>query len=123
MLLVALKGRDASATADLTANKLEPVFECVANTLELLGAEAHSSKAHETILDLLHKSKKGEAFADKNLDFTDKSRRKCFAPTAKNRLLQEVYQLSRIEGAIARIFACFCMASISDSDHKRVSWQ
>jgi hypothetical protein len=39
---------------------------------------------------LKHKSEKGEAFADKNPDFTDKSGRKCFAPTAKNRLLQEV---------------------------------
>jgi hypothetical protein len=39
----------------------------------------------------LHKSEKGEAFADKNPDLTDKSGRKCFAPTAKNRLLQEVY--------------------------------
>jgi hypothetical protein len=38
-----------------------------------------------------HKSEKGEAFADKNPDFTPKSGRKCFAPTAKNRLLQEVY--------------------------------
>jgi hypothetical protein len=42
------------------------------------------------LIDLLHKSEKGEAFADKNPDFTDKSGRKCFAPTAKNRLLQEV---------------------------------
>ena len=41
-------------------------------------------------IDLLHKSEKGEAFADKNPDFNDKSGRKCFAPTAKNRLLQEV---------------------------------
>ncbi|HEY9823295.1 MAG TPA: hypothetical protein V6D35_21370, partial [Candidatus Sericytochromatia bacterium] len=39
----------------------------------------------------MHKSEKGEAFADKNPDFNDKSGRKCFAPTAKNRLLQEVY--------------------------------
>jgi hypothetical protein len=39
----------------------------------------------------LHKSEKGEAFADKNPDLTDKSGRKCFAPTGKNRLLQEVY--------------------------------
>jgi hypothetical protein len=37
-------------------------------------------------LDLLHKSEKGEAFADKNPDFTDKSGRKCFAPAAKNRM-------------------------------------
>jgi hypothetical protein len=37
-------------------------------------------------LDLLHKSGKGEAFADKNPDFIDKSGRKCFAPTAENRL-------------------------------------
>jgi hypothetical protein len=29
------------------------------------------------LLDLLHKSEKGEAFADKSPDFTDKSRRKC----------------------------------------------
>ena len=43
------------------------------------------------ILDLLHKSEKGEAFADKNPDFTDKFGHKCFAPTAKNRLLQQVY--------------------------------
>jgi hypothetical protein len=35
-------------------------------------------------LDLLHKSEKGKAFADKNPDFTDKFGRKCFAPTAKN---------------------------------------
>jgi hypothetical protein len=41
-------------------------------------------------IDLLHKSEKDEAFADKNPDFTDKVRHKCFAPTAKNRLLQEV---------------------------------
>ncbi|MGB7444423.1 MAG: hypothetical protein WA919_25445 [Coleofasciculaceae cyanobacterium] len=34
---------------------------------------------------------KGVAFADKNLDLIDKSGRKCYAPTAKNRLLQEVY--------------------------------
>jgi hypothetical protein len=47
--------------------------------------------ALEFSLDLLHKSEKGEAFADKNPDFTDKFGRKCFAPTAKNRLLQEVY--------------------------------
>jgi hypothetical protein len=45
-------------------------------------------------LDLLHKSDKGEAFANKNPDLTDKSGRKCFAPTAKNRLLQEVYSIS-----------------------------
>ena len=44
-------------------------------------------------LDLLHKSEKGEAFADQNPGFTDKFERKCFAPTAKNRLLQEVYWL------------------------------
>jgi hypothetical protein len=43
------------------------------------------------LLNLLHKSGKGEAFADKNPDFTDKFRRKCFAPTGKNRLLAEVY--------------------------------
>ncbi|MBD0344106.1 MAG: hypothetical protein ICV63_04605 [Coleofasciculus sp. Co-bin14] len=37
----------------------------------------------------MYKSKKGEAFADKKPDFTDKSGRKCFAPTtAKNRLLR-----------------------------------
>jgi hypothetical protein len=34
-------------------------------------------------IDLLQKSEKGEAFADKNPDFTDKFGRKCFAPTAK----------------------------------------
>jgi hypothetical protein len=34
-------------------------------------------------LDLLHKSEKGEAFADKNPDVTDSSGRKCFAPTAQ----------------------------------------
>jgi hypothetical protein len=34
-------------------------------------------------LDLLHKSEKGEAFADKNLEIIDKFGRKCFAPTAK----------------------------------------
>jgi hypothetical protein len=55
-------------------------------------------------IDLLHKSEKGvsealfeeraSAFADKNPDLTDKFGRKCFAPTAKNRLLQE---LKRIE--------------------------
>ncbi|HEY9709551.1 MAG TPA: hypothetical protein V6D48_15205, partial [Oculatellaceae cyanobacterium] len=33
---------------------------------------------------------RASAFADKNSDFIDKSGRKCFAPTAKNRLLQEV---------------------------------
>jgi hypothetical protein len=37
-------------------------------------------------LDLLHKSEKGEAFADENPDFPDELGRKCFAPTAKNRL-------------------------------------
>ncbi|HEY9602983.1 MAG TPA: hypothetical protein V6C85_15315 [Allocoleopsis sp.] len=37
----------------------------------------------------MHKSEKGEAFADKNPDFTDTSERKCFASTAKNWLLQE----------------------------------
>jgi serine/threonine protein kinase len=47
-------------------------------------------------LDLLHKCEKGEAFADKNPDFTDKSGHKCFAPTAKNRLLQEVYSFRSI---------------------------
>jgi hypothetical protein len=41
-------------------------------------------------IDLLHKSEEGEAFADKNPDFTNKFERKCFAPAAKNRLLQEV---------------------------------
>jgi hypothetical protein len=34
-------------------------------------------------IDLLHKSEKGEAFADKNPAFADKSGRKCFAPTAE----------------------------------------
>jgi hypothetical protein len=36
-------------------------------------------KPSEDEIDLLHKSEKGEAFADKNPDFTDKSGRKCFA--------------------------------------------
>jgi hypothetical protein len=45
---------------------------------------------------LKHKSEKGEAFADKNPDFTDKSGRKCFAPTAKNRLLQETTMSLRL---------------------------
>jgi hypothetical protein len=43
---------------------------------------------------LLHKSEKGEAFAP---EFIGKIRvfiRKCFAPTAKNRFLQEVYSTS-----------------------------
>jgi hypothetical protein len=38
----------------------------------------------------LHKSEEGEAIVDKNPDVTDKSQRKCFAPTAKNQLLQKV---------------------------------
>jgi hypothetical protein len=50
MLLVAIKRRDASAPADLTANEVESVFECVAKTLDLLRTQAHSSKANETIL-------------------------------------------------------------------------
>jgi hypothetical protein len=45
---------------------------------------------YQLTIDLLHKSDQGEALADKNPDLTDKSGRKCFAPTAKNRLLQEV---------------------------------
>jgi hypothetical protein len=54
-------------------------------------------------------SEKGEAFADKNPHFTDKFGRKCFAPTAKNRLLQEVYcltwsSLSRFEKENDRLF-------------------
>jgi hypothetical protein len=40
--------------------------------------------------EIEHKSKEGVAFADKNPDFTDKSGRKCYAPTAKHRFLQEV---------------------------------
>jgi hypothetical protein len=61
--------------------------------LSISALDILESQATTTLwsLDLLHKSKKGEAFADKNPDFTDKSGRKCFAPTAKNRLLQEVY--------------------------------
>jgi hypothetical protein len=40
-------------------------------TIPLIGQNAIAK------LDLLHKSEKGEAFADKNPDFTDKSGRKC----------------------------------------------
>jgi len=52
-------------------------------------SESFILRALRNSIDLLHKSEKGEALADKNPDFTDKVGRKCFAPTAKNRRLPE----------------------------------
>jgi hypothetical protein len=47
------------------------------------------------LLDILHKLYQGEAFAHKTLDFPTKSGRKCFTPTPKYRLSQEIYSRIR----------------------------
>ena len=49
------------------------------------------SKQVKESVGLLHKSEKGVASADKDPDFIDKVGRKCYAPTAENRLLQETF--------------------------------
>jgi hypothetical protein len=76
-------------------------FEFLNTTIGIHASVAEDFIAFDAFtLDLLHKSEEGEAFADKNLDLTNKFERKCFAPTAKNRLLQEVYCYRRIKNGI-----------------------